>query len=467
MRKINIIILALALLGISYSCSKDSLEPTLAQSKSVETSINTAEDLQGILYGAYNRMTHATYYGRDLIIYNEVRSDNCFANGKSGRFVNPAAMNVSVSDAYPTDTWSQIYAVIANANIIINAEDIEGDQDEIDHIKGQAYAIRALAHFDLLKLFGQQHVTDLGANSELGVPYITEYKGEDLLPARNTVTQVKDAVNNDLNQALTLMSASLNDDAKQAITTHAVNALKARVAVYFKDWPAAKAACEEVIASGEFQIVEVDAFTGIWTTDSPVNSIFALAFSNTDNQNINGLQYIYRGTQYGDIEVLSDLSDLFEAGDIRGFASGMLGMEDTKIRNMGKFPDMTSYSDDIMLIRYEEVVLMYAEALFEINNADPEALVWLNKVPAERNATLYAEATKANIMLERRKELAFEGFRFDDLARTGSNIPLVDPLKQTHGGVTYGSYKYAFPIPRVELNANSNMVQNAGYATTK
>ena len=97
-------------------------------------------------------MTHATYYGRDLIIYNEVRSDNCFANGKSGRFVNPAAMNVSIADAYPTDTWSQIYAVIANANIIINAEDIEGDQDEIDHIKGQAYAIRALAHFDLLKL---------------------------------------------------------------------------------------------------------------------------------------------------------------------------------------------------------------------------------------------------------------------------------------------------------------------------
>ena len=226
--------------------------------------------------------------------------------------------------------------------------------------------------------------------------------------------------------------------------------MKARVAVYFKDWPAAKAACEEVINSGEFQIVGADAFTGIWTTDSPVNSIFALAFSNTDNQNINGLQYIYRGTQYGDIEVLSDLSDLFEAGDVRGFASGMLGMEDTKIRNMGKFPDMVSYSDDIMLIRYEEVVLMYAEALFEINNADPEALVWLNKVPAERNATLYAEATKANIMLERRKELAFEGFRFDDLARTGSNIPLVDPL-QTHGGVTYGSYKYTFPIPALNL----------------
>ncbi|MBN1132497.1 MAG: RagB/SusD family nutrient uptake outer membrane protein [Bacteroidales bacterium] len=465
MRKITIITLAIALLGISYSCSKDSLEPTLAQSKSVETSINTAEDLQGILYGAYNRITQASYYGRDVIIFNEVRSDNCFANGKSGRFVNPAAMNVGVADAYPTDTWSQIYAVIATANIIINAEDIEGDAADINHIKGQAHAIRALAHFDLLKLFGQQHVS--GGDATLGVPIITEYKGEDLLPARSTVAQVREAVNNDLTQALTLMSESLNDDSKQSITTHAVNALKARVAIYFEDWPAAKLACEAVISSGEFQIVEPDAFVGIWNTDSPVNSIFSLAFSNTDNQNINGLQYIYRGTQYGDIEVLSDLSDLFDATDVRGFASGMLGMEETKIRNMGKYPDMQSYSDDIMLIRYEEVILMYAEALFEINNADPNALTELNKVPAKRNTTLYTEATKANILLERRKELAFEGFRFDDLARTGSDIPLVNPIQQTHGGVTYGSYKYAFPIPRVELNANSNMVQNYGYATTK
>jgi hypothetical protein len=70
-------------------------------------------------------------------------------------------------------------------------------------------------------------------------------------------------------------------------------------------------------------------------------------------------------------------------------------------------------------------------------------------------------------MLERRKELCFEGFRFDDLARTQSDIPLVNEFQQTHGGPTYGNYKYAFPIPLVELNANSGMVQNFGYSTTK
>ena len=53
--------------------------------------------------------------------------------------------------------------------------------------------------------------------------------------------------------------------------------------------------------------------------------------------------------------------------------------------------------------------------------------------------------------------------RFHDLARTGRNIPEVDPFKQTHGGPAYGDYKYAFPIPLVEMDANANMVQNAGY----
>jgi hypothetical protein len=465
MRKIIYLTLAVALLGITFSCSKDSLDPTLAQSKSVETSIRTAEDLQGILYGAYNRMTQASYYGRDLIIFNEVRSDNCFSNGNSGRFITPAAMTLGNNEAYVTDTWTQMYAVIATANIIIGAEDIEGDAAEIDHIKGQAHAIRALTHFDLLKLYGQQHVT--GGNQNLGIPYIKEYKGDNLLPARNTVAEVKTEINADLDAALTLMDEALNDDSKQSITTHAVNALKARVAIYFEDWAVAKTACEAVINStAGFQIVEPAAFAEIWDTDSPVNSIFELAFSNTDNQNINGLQYIYRGAQYGDIEATANLRDLFEANDVRGTISGMIGLEGTKIRNLGKYPSLL-YSDEIFLIRYEEVVLMYAEALFEINNADANALTWLNKIPEKRNATPYAAASKANIMLERRKELCFEGFRFDDLARTGSNIPLVEPLKQTHGGPTYGSYKYAFPIPLVELNANSAMVQNFGYSSTK
>jgi hypothetical protein len=461
MRKI-IIILAILLVGFIYSCTKESLDPTLAQSKSVETSISTAEDLQGILYGTYNRMTSSSYYGRDYIIYGEVRSDNTFSNGNSGRFVTIAAMDIGNNEAYTTDTWSRIYQVIASANIIIGAQGITGDEATINHIKGQAYAIRALAHFDLLKLYGQQHVS--GGDATLGVPYITQYKGENLLPSRNTVAEVKTNITSDLTQALSLMSVALNDNSKQYITTYAVNAIQARVAIYFGDWQDAKTACEQVINSAKYQIIPAASYKSMWLADGPVNSVFELAFSSTDNANINGLQYIYRGSSYGDIQVLANLRDIFEANDVRGTINGMIGLEGTKIRNLGKYPSI-DYSDEVFLFRYEEVILNYAEALFELGDAN--ALTVLNQIPAARNATAYGSISKANILLERRKELCFEGFRFDDLARTHSDIPVVSPFEQTHKGPTYGSYKYAFPIPRVELNANSNMVQNYGYSTTK
>jgi hypothetical protein len=143
---------------------------------------------------------------------------------------------------------------------------------------------------------------------------------------------------------------------------------------------------------------------------------------------------------------------------------GTIEANENKLRNYGKWAAL-DYSNEVILFRYEEVILNYAEALFELSDAN--ALTVLNQIPAARNATPYAAISKANILNERRKELCFEGFRFDDLARTGSNIPLVDPFKQTHGGPAYGNYKYAFPIPLIELNANSNMVQNFGYSSTK
>ncbi len=458
--KKNIYIILIVLIGIGFqSCTEDSLEPTLAQNKDVETSINNVEDLQGVLRGAYNRMTSSSYYGRDFIIYGEVRSDNCYANGNSGRFLTAAAMDMGETDGYATDTWTQIYRVIASANIIIGKEgaELEGDVGEINQVIGQAYAIRALAHFDLLKLYGQQNVSGEGTR---GIPYITEYKGEDLAPARKTVAEVRSMIEADLSKALSLMSDALNGS-KEFISTYAVYAIQSRVALYFGDWNTVVSASEAIINSGNYSIIPQAQYVASWQAKQNVNSIFELAFSSVDNQNINGLQYIYRGSNYGDIRVLPDLASIFDAGDVRN-SPEMIGMELGYLTNLGKYP-ATDYSDNIPIFRYEEIILNYAEALFRLNPADPNALTYLNMIPAQRGANAYTTVTEDNLLQERRREFCFEGFRFDDLARTGRDIPLVDALLQTHGGPSYGSYNYAFPIPRVELNANANITQNAGY----
>jgi len=461
MKKILYILMTIALVAVLGSCAKETLDPTLAQEKAFETSINKLEDLEGILYGTYNRITATSYYGRDVIIYGEIRADNAFSNANSGRFITPGNMDMGDNDGYATGTWNAIYQVIANANIIIaqDADALEGDPDEINHVIGQAYAIRALAHFDLLKLYGQQHVT----GGTLGVPYIKEYKSDDLAPARNTITEVKTFIEQDLDQALSLMSDELNDDSKQFITTWAVHALKSRVALYFGEWSKVITEAEAVISSGEFFVVPQANFVASFYLDAAVNSIFELAYSGTDNNNINGLAYIYRGSSYGDIQALDTVLNIYDPGDVRGSADMIavdVGGSDV-LANMGKYPSM-DYSDNISLIRYEEVLLNYAEALYETGNS-AGALAALKLITDERGAVEHATVDKDVILLERRRELVFEGFRFDDLARCHRDIPLVDPINQEHKGPTYGSYNYAFPIPEVEMNANSSMVQNSGY----
>lgn len=453
--KIHFFNISFLFLLLFSACTDSDLDPTLSNDKDLVFGINNIEDLQRLANGMYDRMTVTTYYGRNMQIYGEVRSDNCFANGNSGRFATEAQMVVNPDNS--NGPWAAMYAVIASANIIIQVDlnKISGDIRKLNQIAGQAYIARAMAHFDLLRLYGQQH-----AGGTLGIPYIKRYRGEDLIPPRNSVEENKKAIFEDIETGLGLMTESNNPNTKQFISTFAGLALKARVALYFNEWGKAKSAAQTIVNSAKFDIVSAEVFASSWKTEGAVNSIFELAFSANDNNGINSLQYIYRGSIYGDIEVLDNLAAIFSETDVRG-SPAMIGYETNagkqRLRNLGKYPS-PDYSDNIAIMRYEETVLILAEAKIELGEND--ALEILNLVPSKRNAQVYAEATKENVLLERRKELCFEGFRFDDLARTGSDIPLVDRFRQTHGGPKYGSYKYAFPIPTVEMNANSNMVQN-------
>lgn len=460
-------------IGLFSSCSEEDLDPSLTQDKSIETSINTVNDLEAVLIGAYERMSASAYYGRDKIILGEVFSDNTASNANSNRFVVEGQMNLNADSGIASTFWAQAYGVIASANIIIGAEGIGGDQDQIDHIKGQAYAIRALAHFDLVTFYGQQNVNG-GGLSALGVPYVTVFRDSDnLYPSRNTVQEVRDFAYSDLEMAQSLMSASLNDSSKEYFTTYAAAALEARIANYFGDFPSSLAAAKKVVDSGVFSVASKDAFLNTFAVDGASNSIFEIAFTSTDNPNINGLANIYQKGSYGDVIALPNLVAIYGEGDVRGAseydpAAGLdpttvIGMEaNGTYRNVGKYPSTAPYDDNVSVIRYEEVVLLYAEALLESGDS-AEALIWLNKIPANRGAELYEAATKANILLERRKELAFEGFRFHDLARTKMDIPNPDPVLITHGVVAYGSYNFALPLPSDEVDVNANVVQNTGY----
>lgn len=451
----NRVFFSLLLLGVfTSSCSEDFLEPTVSTSKDVNESVNTVEDLQALMIGAYARMSTTSYYRRDYIVFSEVRSNNAFSSGNSGRFVGLGQLSYNATDANISNMWSQIYAVIANANIVINSEVKNNESTEVQFIKGQAYAIRALAYMDLLRVFGQQY-----AGGDLGVPLVLEFRGENPYPERASVQETWDQIGEDLQTAANIMDPSLNPQTRTEISTWMVYGLQSRYYLYTEDYQKAADAANKVIDSGNFALSNDSSYLDSWNSEGGSNIIFEIAVTPADADSFNSLYFIYQETSYGDIEATADLYNLYEEGDIR---QDLYSVNGDKIRMVGKYPTEIG-TDNIKVIRYAEVILNYAEAMLQIGNEE-DALQYLNKIPTNRNASTYTEASTENILLERRKELAFEGFGFFELVRNGKGIPYVDPRQTFEStGVAFGSPELALPIPQNEISANPEIIQNDSY----
>lgn len=461
MKKIVYLAIALAVTApLVTSCRDADLEPHLSTEK--ESKVENTEDLIAILNGAYNRMTQSQYYGRDFIVIGDARTDNAFSNGATNRFIEVAGMTLTSSNGDASGIWDRLYSIVASVNVILSkdASLISGNTATNDYYIGQAYAMRALAHFDLLQVFGQQNV-DNGGMTALGVPYVTTFGNN--YPKRNTVQEVYDNIQADLKKAADLMNGKTdpNGGSTHFITENAVKAFRARIALYFKQYADAEKYAKEVIDSGLYKLSNESNFMDTFTLDNQKNVIFAIANSANENLGFNSLAAIYGNirTTYGDISFTKELYDLYEAGDIRK----TLLVPSTKSSGsyaLNKFKDDAHQGlNDIPVVRYEEIILIYAEAKLQQGNA-AEALTYLNMIPSNRGASPYTVANLDNILLERRKEFAGEGQRFSDIMRVGrelNNILAKDPI------VPYGDSRLALPIPLSEMRANGNMVQNKGY----
>lgn len=446
-------ILLAAVLAIgTTSCSTEDLDPSLEQSKESANAILSVGDMEGVLKGAYNRLSSSGYYGRDYLVTNEVRTENVFSNGNSGRFSTEAAFQYLPNSTY---IWDNAYGVIATANILIQTDLSTLDLSDADmayaqHIQGQAYAIRALAHYDLLKTYGQMYV-----GGEVGIPYVKTFKGGNDFPTRDSVDSNVTDMLVDLQTAFSMMSDDYFDASKEFMSKYTAKALEARVALQFEMWTQARDAAKAVIDSGIYSVVSAGDYVTSFDVDGGANSIFEIASSDTDNAGSDSMEFIYRGSVYGDIEVLPSVAELYGEGDVR---ADILGYEGDMLRNIGKYPNRAA---NIIVIRYEEMILTYAEALYQLGDAD--ALTWLNMIPEARGAELYSEVTDENILLENRKEFIFEGLYLWDKLRYGVGLDKISPLQNILEPVPFGDYRFAYPIPLTEIDANSNITQNPNY----
>jgi hypothetical protein len=464
--KHRIIITAFILSIISFSCKKDlDLKPT----------DTVGEDVAFNSVAAFQKGLNTAYAA-----YSVARADRSFAtsitsdevkfgpdNGGTGQFGYRWQYNADgTSGGDVTNSFFLYYSLIDDVNRVLGkvadvpaANAAEDAQKKA--INGQLLALRALGHFELLEMYSKKY----DAADPLGVMVMTQ-SCLTCFPARSSVAAVVARVEQDLSDAKALMPAvtasGYNDLALNQVT---VTAIQARVALYKGEWQKASDYATSVITSGVKSLASGTAFSGIWTDQNTNEVLFR---SRLENSSALGGQWT--STNGNVIFSPSDkLTTSYTSSDIRstsyiGTASGKRYVKKFSLSSRG------GSIVDVKDIRIAEMYLIRAEAKAELNDLTGAAAD-INTLRTARitgyTPVTYADKATAitDILLERYKELAFEGFRFIDLKRRGlpvqRNASDVDsPLWQT---LAAGDKRFVYPIPADEMLANPNMQQNPGY----
>ena len=458
----NMIVTTVLFLSLA-SCEKSFLELKPPTSLTPEFALATEADLQVALRGAYAGLKSTALYGRSLMVLGDMMADNTYQSAlNTNRYTNFNLYNYLVTDGDVAGLWNASYTVILRANNIINSP--IADNANIQQIKGEAYAIRALAYFNLVRYFGSPYTLD---PSKLGVPIITTYQA-DLKPERAKIADVYTLINKDLTQAYTLMTKFTNSS---QFSKYSAKALQAKVYLTMGDKTNAKTAALDVITNSGFTAISSAAHTGYWAGVAPrtdkVETLLEISFDAVANNAFDALPYIYlQSGNYGDMLCSSELYDLFETADIRKslYATGIRGGLASVFVN--KYSSFTGDHSDTKVIRMSEMYLIAAEASYPSNTAD--ALKYVNEVTSRRGATAIASSGSAlleAIITERRKELAFEGERYLDMQRLQRNIARSKNYPASALSIDFTNYRRIMPIPQGELDANPSikLQQNPGW----
>lgn len=454
------------------SCSKGFLELDPQQSVSTENALSNIGDFRAAITGVYDGMSSSNYYGRYFVLVSDIMSDDVKPNASANRAADWCDYAGSSTDnnALSENIWQQGYIVINRANrvILTDITVVPVLQDEYDHIKGQAYAARALAHFDLSKIYAQHYTYTAGA-THMGVPIIMDLDpfGK---PARATLADVYTQVIADFNMALTMMDPMEDDPYK--LTYLGVKALLSRVYLYMEDYQNAYNMANDVIASAAYDLVDNADYGDIFDIEASDESIFEIDKNEADNSGSDALGGMYINTGYGDYLPTTELMDLYPVGDARE----AMFLEDLSIgggaygtMRVDKYGDLLGY-DNTKVVRLSEMYLNRAEAGYYLAGVTDAAVqadvdaIRQRGLPAAPAVTATGAALLDEILLERRLELCYEGHRLFDLMRYKMDLDRTDCTSQASACfVAYPDNRFILAIGQYEIDVNENIVQNPGY----
>lgn len=464
----NFLIVSIASVFLFESCSKEFINKNPNDTVPSNLAITDASSMQTALNGVYAKLRDVALFGRDFPIIGDLMADNTFVEqNNSGRYLAQFNYTITDADGVFEEIWSNAYTAILDANMIIDA-DLSGA--DIDPIKSQAYALRALLYFKLANIYARPYTDNPDAP---GVPLILHYDPS-LLPKRDPVSAVYTQIISDLKTAF--QTAPVYENSVR-LSKYAIEGLLARAYFYMGDYANAKAAAVDVINNGGFTMVKTAAAYKAFWNDAGIQSnqsevMFEVDIDAVNNNGSDDLGAMVNGG-YTDIYASQQLVDLYSPTDIRNSVlipgSTKSGANATLI---GKYPNFTNTADkdNSKVIRVAEMYLIAAESSLPGNEAD--ARKYLNELMSYRDPSFAGYQSSGaqllkDIVTERRKELAFEGDRFYDLNRLKWDISrgVVNPgsIPPKLLVIPYSDYRRIAPIPLNELLANPGIEQNPKY----
>lgn len=479
MKKILNIITVAALIFFT-GCEENYLErvPTtsITDADLFKTVVGAQTALEGIHRSTYTfGNAHDQFGQKSIDLAMDVLGEDCYQTERGyGWFVswyqwidhrNINAVNLEY-------VWSYYYDIIDNANIILqnvdNASDAAFFVTKVHNIKAQALAYRAFSYYQLVQLYATRYVPG-GPNAQLGVPLVLVPTQEGL--PRSTVAQVYTQINTDINASITEFGLGAVSRAnKSELNVNIAQGIKARIALTTGDYVAAATAANAARTgylptldneSGMNSSSDQEWIWGAVLIDEQQTS-YASFFSHID-PSFGG--YATLGNQ----KCLSTaVYDFMSATDER--KAMFKDDSPTKLRVGYKFTGWGEWTNDYLYMKAGEMYLIEAEALARQGGQDAAAQDVLftlisTRDPGYVKSVNTGTALIDEILMHRRADLWGEGFRFLDLKRLNlaldrTNLGHTASLWNAAGYFAASDKNFTFLIPKQEMDANPQMVQN-------
>lgn len=440
-----------------------------------------ADDARAAVNSVYDLMNNANLYNQAIWVLQDQATDDAEWGG--GRSTANQAKNdldkYTFTPATSTfqSVWSTCYQGINRANTVLAyVPAISMDEGLRTRLLAEAKFMRGFYYFTLVRLFG-------------GVPLVLKETTSlnDLAVSRASADEVYQQIITDLSEAESVLPTAYTGADIGRATKGAATAFLAKVYLTREDWPRASAKCREVIDLGLYNLWDNFADVFAIANKNGRESIFDVqaiggglgegswmqGYMRPNFDRVNGI------AGFGDDPPTKNLYDAYSPQDkrrditLRLYSDTSTPKAPASIAFPGyvrKYLDPSATangegSNNYPIIRYADILLMYAEALNEQGPGNMEAYNAVNRIRKRAGLpdllpTLSQAAFRDSVLLERRLELAFEGHRWYDLVRTKR---LISAMKAQNASIAVSERHYLYPIPQTERDVNPNLTQNPNY----